>query len=145
MTDGLHHRHHPLHHVVGGRAIGQVLVMNMYIVLHLLALKMGEARTILGTYGINAAHIGLQVKELTRLLHIHPIARGILVEVLLLEGFHGHAHMRRDPDQILRRIGWAHGFAAVGTAEAIRLFPYLLIDHRGHLVQPLGRVIAEPG
>ena len=145
MADGLHHSHHPFHHIVGRRAIGQVLVVNMYIVLHLLALKMGEARAILGAYGIDATHVGLQVKELTGLLHIHPVARGVLIQVFLLKLIHRQANVRRDPDQILRGVGGTHGFATVGTTEAIRFFPNFLIDHRGHLVQSLGRVIAEPG
>jgi len=145
MAQGFHQCHHPLNHVVSGWAISEVLVVYMHVVLHPSTRKMRETRAIFRPYGIYATHIGLHIKELAWLLHIHPVARSVFVQVLFLELIHRQANVRGDPGQVFRRIGWAHCFTAVGAAQAIRLFPNFFVYNNSQLVKAFGGIIAEPG
>lgn len=120
-------------------------MMHMHIVLHLLPRQVWKASTIKRTHGINAAHIGLQVQELTRLFHIHPVADLIKIEIFFLEFIHRHIQMSRDPDQIFLSESGAHCFAAVGAGQAVHFLPNFLIDLFGHHVQLAGWVFTELG
>jgi hypothetical protein len=102
-------------------------MMYMYILFHLLAGQMREAGTIQRADLIDSTHIGLQIKELAGLLNIQIVANIILIEVFLFELIGCHIKMSRDPPDVLRRIGRAHCFAAIRTAEAICFVPYLFV------------------
>jgi len=139
------HAHHFLHHPEGGGAIAHVLVVYVYIILHLLAGEVGEARAVQGTHRVDAAHIIGEIEELAWLLDVHPITRAVLIEIFGFELRYCHAQMFGNAPQVFGRVGGAHGLAAVGATEAVGLVPYLLVNLYGPIVQGPGRLIAQPG
>lgn len=137
--------HEFLHHGKSCRTVGYVLLVPLHVVGHLLPGKMRESGTVPRTYLVDAAHVGLQVEELTGLLSVHPVAAFIVVEPFLLERITGHAQVRRDAFDVLRRESRGHLPAAVGACEAIRFLPYFTVDLHGHGIESAGRIFFQPG
>ena len=109
----------------------------MHVLHHLPFVVVREAGTIPGTYGIDIAHIGSKIKELTGLFDIHPIPSLVFIQPFLPEGLIGHAQMSGDTRYIFLSVSGGHGLAAIGTVQTIRFCPGGLVGFGEDFVQAL--------
>lgn len=136
-----HPVHQFLHHAEGGGAILDVLSVPDHIVRHLSAGEMWKTDTIPGPDLIDAAHVGLQIQELTGLDPVHPVAIAVQPEPSFAKGLGGHAQMPGDPADICFREGGRHLPATVGAGEAIYFGPDFPVDLLDHIIQPAWRIV----
>ena len=129
--------HYPFHEFIGCWAILNILLVHMHIADHFPLGMVRETCAVAGTDCVDRAHICLKIQKLTRLFFIHPVTCPVLIQPLFPKSPLGHFQMFGNAFDILPGVGWRHGLAAIGTAQAVHLFPYFCVRLNNQLIQSL--------
>jgi hypothetical protein len=100
-----------------------ILFVHVHVVYHFLFGKVREFCTISRPDGIDVTHIGLAVQELTGRAAVHPFPLPVFIQPFFPELLNGHIEVFGNALQVFKSVCGSHGATAIGTGQAINLFP----------------------
>jgi hypothetical protein len=134
---------HPLE---GSRAISDVLLIYMHVIVHILFGMVRKSSAVVRTNFVDAALVIFQVQELAGLFLVHPVTRSpLFVQPFLFEFFGGLVKVSRNAHQVFFGERGRHAAAAIGTFQAIGLFPGFLIGFLPYLLYAGNTVFLQFG